>query len=504
MQQVLWPSGFVSIEVKWNGVSLGANFNALDFKGAGVSVLANGATAEVTIPGGGGGAITVQDFQGNQVNGVSLVSFPYALVSPGAPGEALVSGGVQVADNGVNLPAGFWRLNFIGATVTDTGAGSVDVDVSGGGGGLTVQDTLGNVLPGVSLITLGAPGEVGPGAPGEALWTPLTGAPDALVYFDPTGKIASTDAALVAAPLDQFGRPQLRDTRTAGPIGAVWRQGAWTADGDASDVDGDGIVIYGPAGGLHDAANGMFARVKADRFGLRRIIGGVDIGYAFRVDDAEMFLRDDLGAKTFNVDRATGNQVIAGTLEMFGGGAGTEVLYPTPTAPEDRYAAYADSPQMGYASSLRFIGAPRTPTFFVAPKLDDSLGYTVIQFEPQIAAGAGNGILLYSQSAGVGSGLSSGDVGIQCGASDGGAVGGTAFVQPGLSAAAPDYGTSELRNATGAARVSAGGAADGVAFHGTAPIAKPTVTGSRGGNAALASLLTALANYGLITDGTTP
>jgi hypothetical protein len=37
-------------------------------------------------------------------------------------------------------------------------------------------------------------------------------------------------------------------------------------------------------------------------------------------------------------------------------------------------------------------------------------------------------------------------------------------------------------------------------FNGTAPIAKPTVTGSRGGNAALASLLTALANYGLITD----
>ena len=41
-----------------------------------------------------------------------------------------------------------------------------------------------------------------------------------------------------------------------------------------------------------------------------------------------------------------------------------------------------------------------------------------------------------------------------------------------------------------------------VGFNGTNPIAKPTVTGSRGGNAALASLLTALANYGLITDST--
>ncbi len=39
-------------------------------------------------------------------------------------------------------------------------------------------------------------------------------------------------------------------------------------------------------------------------------------------------------------------------------------------------------------------------------------------------------------------------------------------------------------------------------FHSATPISKPTVTGSRGGNAALASLLTALANYGLITNST--
>lgn len=37
-------------------------------------------------------------------------------------------------------------------------------------------------------------------------------------------------------------------------------------------------------------------------------------------------------------------------------------------------------------------------------------------------------------------------------------------------------------------------------FYGTAPATKQTVTGSRGGNAALASLLTALATIGLITD----
>jgi hypothetical protein len=45
-----------------------------------------------------------------------------------------------------------------------------------------------------------------------------------------------------------------------------------------------------------------------------------------------------------------------------------------------------------------------------------------------------------------------------------------------------------------------GGAAG---FNGAAPAAKPTVTGSRGGNEALASLLSALDAIGLIDDGTT-
>jgi hypothetical protein len=49
----------------------------------------------------------------------------------------------------------------------------------------------------------------------------------------------------------------------------------------------------------------------------------------------------------------------------------------------------------------------------------------------------------------------------------------------------------------------AGGFTGGFGINGVSPIAKPTVTGSRGGNAALASLLTALASYGFITDSTT-
>lgn len=45
--------------------------------------------------------------------------------------------------------------------------------------------------------------------------------------------------------------------------------------------------------------------------------------------------------------------------------------------------------------------------------------------------------------------------------------------------------------------------ATGLGFYGAAPIAKPTVTGAKGGNAALTSLLAQLALLGLITDSTT-
>jgi hypothetical protein len=59
-------------------------------------------------------------------------------------------------------------------------------------------------------------------------------------------------------------------------------------------------------------------------------------------------------------------------------------------------------------------------------------------------------------------------------------------------------GAIRLRGGSGTAQVQV--TETGVGFFSTTPIAKPTVSGSRGGNAALQSLLTALANLGLITD----
>lgn len=54
---------------------------------------------------------------------------------------------------------------------------------------------------------------------------------------------------------------------------------------------------------------------------------------------------------------------------------------------------------------------------------------------------------------------------------------------------------------SGSTKIRANGT--GVGFFNATPIAKPTITGSRGSNAALASLLTALASYGLLIDSST-
>lgn len=63
--------------------------------------------------------------------------------------------------------------------------------------------------------------------------------------------------------------------------------------------------------------------------------------------------------------------------------------------------------------------------------------------------------------------------------------------------------TVEIKDNSNNAVVASGGG-NTVGFLNAAPVAQQSVTGSRGGNVALASLLTALAAFGLIVDNTTP
>jgi hypothetical protein len=126
------------------------------------------------------------------------------------------------------------------------------------------------------------------------------------------------------------------------------------------------------------------------------------------------------------------------------------------------------------------------------------------------AAGGANGgnLQLYA-----GNGENGGELrlrsGTAIGAGDGAAIvinagaganGGTLYLVPGVATAGAP-GIVEIEDAIGAPRLQCGSA--GIAFNGGAPAIAPIVAGSRGGNVALADLLSQLDSMGLITDNTT-
>ena len=141
--------------------------------------------------------------------------------------------------------------------------------------------------------------------------------------------VYNTPTLLLTGVLDPYGRPQIRDIRqgTLPAANAVWRQGAWQVDGDPQNIEGDGVVVYGkdPVSGLQDGANGAFARVKCDRFAIRLITGGVDVGYGFRVDLTEMYFKDNAGNETFNLNRLNGQMFIGAGVALHGSNAGVQM-----------------------------------------------------------------------------------------------------------------------------------------------------------------------------------
>lgn len=71
-----------------------------------------------------------------------------------------------------------------------------------------------------------------------------------------------------------------------------------------------------------------------------------------------------------------------------------------------------------------------------------------------------------------------------------------------ITQAAPDdYIITPVAASTAVRGLQLGHTGGRLGFNGTVAVAKPTVSGAKGSNAALASLLTALAAYGLIVDG---
>ena len=151
-----------------------------------------------------------------------------------------------------------------------------------------------------------------------------TGDPNTIAFFNPTGGAITDDVKLVAAPVDQFGRPQIRDWRNGANVspddGPVYRQGAWETDGDPTNQNSQGIVLYGlNALGIGPSAlGGGYARIKPRRIGLAQIIPAVNnngLFYPFRADMEPtgvngISLLDDSAGQQFHVDRVTGTVII--------------------------------------------------------------------------------------------------------------------------------------------------------------------------------------------------
>lgn len=166
-------------------------------------------------------------------------------------------------------------------------------------------------------------------------------------------------------------------------------------------------------------------------------------------------------------------------------------------------------------------------TFFLTglqSNTEDPAGEIIISGGINAGTGAGGQILIQGgESTSIGgditvqSGASSsvsplengGNIFIRAGEAFSGGAGGLVFIRGGKNLANDDSaGIVFIQSSNAftdtvmtASTSTAGNAA--ISFFDGIPREKTSVTGSRGGNAALASLLTALANYGLITNNTT-
>lgn len=129
-------------------------------------------------------------------------------------------------------------------------------------------------------------------------------------------QVNSTNGTLVLQDKMNFGKVDAFSRIMMWNYGtnSVLKLGSLAQDGDPTDVSSEGIVIVGAnSSGTLDATNWAFARVKSTRIGINNCIGNVQ-NYIFRADEVGMYLRNDAGAKTFDIARSTGTVTLSGGI----------------------------------------------------------------------------------------------------------------------------------------------------------------------------------------------
>ncbi|KWT91834.1 beta strand repeat-containing protein [Candidatus Magnetominusculus xianensis] len=141
--------------------------------------------------------------------------------------------------------------------------------------------------------------------------------PQAPTYDNLTvSNVLSINNIVKIGTMDAFSRYQIWNYMP----NSVLRLGASQGDGDATNVSSQGIIVYGPnlQGDTMTSSDLSYARVKNDRFGLYSLkaTNSELPGYYFRVDPNGLYLTENNGVKTYQIDRLTGNTTISGGLKI--------------------------------------------------------------------------------------------------------------------------------------------------------------------------------------------
>jgi hypothetical protein len=126
-------------------------------------------------------------------------------------------------------------------------------------------------------------------------------------------KAVNVNSKIIIGTNDAYGRGQIWNYLPS----SVFRLGSAQTDGDPTNAESEGIVVYGKniPGDAMGTGDFGYARIKVNRMGLYSYDAEGSLqNYYFRVDPTSLYLRNDSSTKTFEVNRSNGNTTISGSL----------------------------------------------------------------------------------------------------------------------------------------------------------------------------------------------
>lgn len=243
------------------------------------------------------------------------------------------------------------------------------------------------------------------------------GPPDALAYYDAAG-VLTGDALLTAIPLDAYQRPQLHDKRLGPTLrGAIWRQGAWSQDGDPDNVVGEGLVCYGAnaLGNGPDALAGGYFFSTPYSFGRYQVVPGVNGGNTFLTCGFEdgsvnapfgynaFLVTDNQNNVLFEVDRGTGTTTIQNILND---ASAALIIDRVPTAPSSGPGITINMGPFSGGDAIQIVGVSTGRGINIVPS-STATGIHVtagafggILVDLSITSGTGKGITIVNAGSG--------------------------------------------------------------------------------------------------------